>query len=712
MKVGKLLAWVREKSGMSQKLLAKKLKISETRVSRIENDETTLNNNEINAYLKPIGTSEAIDLNSYLKQDWQRLNKPNFFNPSRKSLWLAESALIKNDELKNGIDKNSVFYKELELHHNTLEHLADYLQSTEHTIAFIGSIGVGKTTAICGFSGLKHNGEPVLHTGSGRSTVCEVQIKQGPAYGITIDPLTEDEVYKYVSDFCDYLMAKISEQSDDKKYIDIESYALNREIERCIRNMSRLPIKRLKIENKFQQQDHAIKLIDKLRGDNNISNEDLNDDLKIKVIMRMNLDGRKKTELWYQKNIEDHPLEWLKVNYKQINHGLHPQFSIPRRITINIPVPVLSYDRLNIKIIDTKGVDETAKREDLEIHINDPRTLTVFNSGFLDAPDETTRTLIDRAIESGIKGRLSNETAILVLPRDEEAIRVNTLDGSPIEDREEGYTIRSDDIQSDLMKYDLKDLPISFYDERKDSSEDVKNFLLDRLGFLRNLYEKRIEEVSNTINRVEENIQDAKAEAAYNTALKSINAWIKNNKEIKPIGKVHKSLIETIEDKKTYAASVRASVNRSGIWHNLDYYYQIGFGTRTEAVKSIADMLSELHAIIKNLQFQEGMEPAREFLKELSYFCTSETERVFKEIQKFSQEIYKKKMIDIGDFWYDLQKEWGQGPGYKIRISKGTNNWFKDGEPERLNKVIENKIADAWGAMLSKFEELAKGIFS
>jgi transcriptional regulator with XRE-family HTH domain len=95
MKVGKLLAWVREKSGMSQKLLAKKLKKSETRVSRIENDETPLNNNEINAYLKPIGTSEAIDLNSYLKQDWQRLNKPNFFNPSRKSLWLAESALIK-----------------------------------------------------------------------------------------------------------------------------------------------------------------------------------------------------------------------------------------------------------------------------------------------------------------------------------------------------------------------------------------------------------------------------------------------------------------------------------------------------------------------------------------------------------------------------------------------------------------------------------------
>jgi transcriptional regulator with XRE-family HTH domain len=714
MKIGRILARLREEAGLSQKQLGKKIGASTSGVSRMESDLTPLNEEEINNYISGLGTNSAKELKAYRKQEWVHLTKPDFFHPSRKTLWEAEESLKKLVALQKDLDINSVFFSQLKLHDDTVKGLAAYLLSTEHTIACIGSIGVGKTTAICGLLNLKHDKKSVLHTGGGRSTVCEVQIQQGPEYGITIEPLSDDETYKYVYDFCDYLLALTSEKEDNKKFIDTENFILSKEIERCIRNIANLPIKRFKTESGFKQDDYAVNLVKELRQIGNRSDNEISDDLKIQVIMRMNLENRKKTELWYPNHLSENPLEWLKKNYRAINHGLHSDFSIPKKITINLPSPILSHQNLKLKIIDTKGVDYTAKREDLELHINDPRAIAVFCSRFLDAPDETTKTLIERAIASGIKDRISSETAILVLPRNNEAISVNTLDGAPIEDRQEGYLVRFEDIQSDLMKYDLRDLPVSFYDEMVESldeTDEARKFIVSRVEGLRQIYENRVREVAKTIKKVEENIDDAKAKAAFSSVLRSIDAWIQEHKEIKPIGEIHKALVDTIEERKTHAGSVRASVNRSGSWYNLDYYYHIGFGTRTEAVKSISGMISELNTIIKNLQSRPDLETAHEFLQELVHFCNSETEKLYQGIQKFGQEIYKHKMVECSGLWGSLQEEWGKGPGYKLRVSGKTESWFENQDQARLHAIIQNRIAAIWKETISKFEDLVKGIF-
>lgn len=711
MKTGKMLAKVREDSGVSQKELAKRMGVSPSRISRME-DQALLNQAEIENFLDKINTSVSKAAKKHLKQHWKLIEKPDFFNPSREQLWVAESALKNIESLKKDIEETSVFYKQLQMHDETIRKLADYLSSTEHTVACIGSIGVGKTTAICGFLGLKDGKKPVLHTGGGRTTVCEVIIQRGPEWGITIDPLSEDEVYKYVYDFCDYLLATTTEETKDDNNFNAETFTLSREIERCIRNMADLPIKRFKDEDGYKQEDRAVELIKAMRAENGLSDKDIADDLKIRVIMEMGIESRKKTETWYPKGIDKDSSKWLRETYFEINHGRHKEFTIPKRITINIPEPVLGYEKLGIRIIDTKGVDDTAKREDLESHLHDPRAITVFCSRFLDAPDETTRTLIERAIESGIKDRLSNETSILVLPRNDEAMNVNTLDGSPIEEAEEGYIVRSDDIQSDLIRYDLRSLPVWFYDEKAGSSEDTRKFLITRIERLRAFYESRMEEVAATVSKVADNIEDAQAKAAFDQILRSISAWIDLHKAIDPISDIHNDLIGSIQDRGTYAASVRASVNRRGSWYNLDYYYQIGFGTRSKAVKTISEMFKELNAVIRNLQVQDGMEPAKEFLKELSYFCSSESERMYQDIQKLGQEVYRQSLYDSESLWSWLQDQWGRGPGYKIRVSDKTEEWFLGAKPQRLNEVIDRRVAHMWKVLLEKFEELVVGVFA
>ena len=706
MKIGKTLSLIREDAGFNQKQLAKKMGVSTSRVSRIESEIIPLNEKELDEFLNAVASSKAKDFSKYIKQRWSKVPKPSFFHPSMRSLQLAEMSLNKIDALKREIAPNSVFFRELEMHASTLKKEAEYLTSVDHTIACIGSIGVGKTTAICGFSSLKANDKPVLHTGGGRSTVCEVQIQQGPQYGILIEPLPEEELYKYIYDFCDYLLSK-----DTEKFLEAENFSLNVEIERCIRNMASLVVQRKKVDDEYQKIDQAMDLLDELRNNGDFSDDKLSDEFKMQVLLRLNIDSRRRTELWYAEGNDDDPKEWLRKNYFNINHGRHPDFVIPKRITVNIPEPILSHQELNLTIVDTKGVDETAKREDLEFHLNDDRALTICCSKFLDAPDETTRTLIERAIESGIKDRLEHELTVMVLPRSDEAVSVNTFDGVPIEDEKEGYQIREDEIMSDLMKYDLRGLPILFFNEKSDSPGAVKEFIIRRVSSIRNNHEKRIHDVAKTVKKVEENVNDAQAQAAYSEVLKTITAWINTHKEIRPIGKVHTKLTETILEKGTHASSVRASINRYGSWYNLDYYYQIGFGTRSETVGTIHEMISDMYSNIDTMLAREDLKPAHEFLYELKLYCKEEAENLFKRVQAIGKDIFREKLQRRDDLWSELQDRWGKGPGYKREISQKTDNWFNEEEQKKAHHMIQKNIAKSWSDLLSKIEDLARGIF-
>ena len=53
------------------------------------------------------------------------------------------------DELSKHPDAKNIFVKRLEAFREELEEVVRRVLRTEHTIAFVGDIGVGKSTAIC-----------------------------------------------------------------------------------------------------------------------------------------------------------------------------------------------------------------------------------------------------------------------------------------------------------------------------------------------------------------------------------------------------------------------------------------------------------------------------------------------------------------------------------------------------------------------------------
>src|SRR5262249_38240635 len=118
-----------------------------------------------------------------------------------------------------------------------------------HQVAFIGTIGVGKSTAICKLAGLIKPGESkldreiVLETGAGGITLCEVHIVQGPEYGLRIEPRNEQAIREDVEKFAEYLL-RLSHPDARGRNEDGDVLSISKEVERAIRNLADLATKR------------------------------------------------------------------------------------------------------------------------------------------------------------------------------------------------------------------------------------------------------------------------------------------------------------------------------------------------------------------------------------------------------------------------------------------------------------------------------------
>lgn len=140
----------------------------------------------------------------------------------------------------------------------------DIINIKKYKLAFIGSIGTGKSTAICHLFDLTYKdnkGFPIeiLKTASGRTTVCETLIKIGEQSKIVIEPQNKSEIEKNITNFINLikrkLNIKIDEDIKDENTLPSKQDEFSAEMERAIRNTLNL---KLKIENNQIVGDEAV----------------------------------------------------------------------------------------------------------------------------------------------------------------------------------------------------------------------------------------------------------------------------------------------------------------------------------------------------------------------------------------------------------------------------------------------------------------------
>lgn len=690
--IGNFIGQIREQAGIKQAELAKKITWSPAMISRIELGDRSLSPDELQIIAEAINTPEALRLSEMLQRQWLVLPRPPLNHPDQEILWEAEKTAQELVKLSEQPDTKQAFQKRLQKYIEDIKSNTACLLKQEHQIAFIGSIGIGKSTAICKLANLtlpnsSGNFDTVLEAGAGGITVCEVHLLTGAEYEIRIEACTEEELRSHVRDFVGVLL-----KAD-------ESQGISKEIERALRNMSGLTSRKEEVDGKKVRVDRAKELAQQITEER---------DLVIEIMARMVLPKRDSRSIAYHSSTGKPPLKWLKDTFEAINNGRHPDFTLPKRIEVVVKDTLLEHEECWVRVIDTKGIDnqETAARADLESHLRDSHTITVLCSGFNDAPARNPYQLLERAKAIGVQTEdLKLNSSLLVLPRTGEALAVKDDSGEFAESTEEGYELKKEQVETALQPLELNQLPIYFFNAYQDDLIKFKKFLGERLTSVRDSFRNnlnsRIEDSKNLLA----NYEQEQVQAVIRNAEKRIESWLKEHEALAPVYvHVHDDLLNVMN--RTHARTIRASVWRKGDWYNLNYCYHLGYGSRLLANRQLEQNISHFKDFCKTLSSDPEYSDAQDFIRQAENTLFSAFQSLLNKAaltgeSYFSTELASENAMQL---WNECWAEYGTG--YRNRIVEHNRDWFNDSTTKKLEQDICSLIEKEWEAALNKVREL------
>lgn len=699
---GKYLARLREEAGLKQKDVAQKVTWSPAVLSRVESGDRDITSDELDAILQAIGTEKALNFQQVARRTWKLLPRPGIGHLEESLLWETEQTLQAIEKALDDPNIKKSFANLLEELMMGLGEAARIVRNTEHSIAFVGDIGVGKSTAICRVSGLeitdgdKAETTPVLEVGGGGVTICEVHIVQGPGYGLLIEPMSESELRREVMEFA-ILLKDPPETASGQDDSSGQVIGTSKEVDRAIRNMSGLTktIRREKDPDGKRRrvtEDPAEELANVVAGTS---------EFVVEILSRMNLERRTRRELWYPEATTDkEPMAWLKENFELINNGRYPDFLIPKRMEIFVPWPVLGEDSLSIRIIDTKGVDRTADRADIGRLLSEPSSVVVMCSPFNALPSPSVQRLLERAKAGRIEG-VQHKAAVLGLPRFNEALAVKDDTGISANSDEDGYDLKRDQAETTMQSIGFPNLRVEFFNALRDEPHTFSTVLLDLVKGLRCQNRARLQEMIEDASSLVDNVEQQQTLEVQREAARHLKNWIESNKklDLTTISSPGDSLLSEIN--RAHPSSVRASVRRQGDWYNLDYSHELSYGARLEAANVVGRKLNNLSDITDLFLNDAQLEEAFGLLRQARRLVNDGAEALFKKCEIEGRGIHNRDMEPSTNLWDTCDDEWGRGPGYRFRVYRHHKDWFND-DSRIYQTRIQNLIEREWKLILNR----------
>jgi transcriptional regulator with XRE-family HTH domain len=675
-----LLRLAREKAGASQTTLAAELGVNASVVSRLEASEQA-DGKMAERYLDALKSDFAKDIVAFFAERWRHIERPDFLHPDRSVLWAAERALQTLYDFEKSVQFDPILQDPLDKLRNRILAEVDFIRHKEHGVAFIGEIGVGKTTALSFVTNLitkakDEDQKSIFPTGSGRTTVCEVAIKIAPAFGIAVDCLTEDQIRRLVTDLVNGLKFGKS--------------GLPSELERVIRSMSdlrRITVRAKKPSEKPTTIDHLKNLIEKFDDIDTVIGE---------VMARMKLESRTETQMILSQDTEG-SMEWLASNISKINYGQHPKFSVPQRITVLLPLKALRETPFLISVIDTKGVEGTTQRPDLMAQIEDPRTVTVLCSSFPDAPGGVPLSIIRETLDAGSDAITSERLCLLVLPRNDEALKIVNDAGDTPADRAEGYAIREGQIEQQFATDGLPSIPVNFFQVGSDEPEDIWHWLTSRIEAIR---EAKVERIKRHVAAADNLVTNADVEktrqarrAIAETVAKSAERFRKLPGVVRP---AHLNLVA--EAKKTHQNSIAASVNRKGNWDNFPVAHILGQGVRIDVNLRTRDTFVRIDEAIEGLK--DGfahLNDVAQFLENLKDDVEEWRKEFLTRVALAGRNLFTPYLGEALEMWERCEARYGGGSGYRIDVSGIFQDQFEtDSSAMATAQKVESQVAAIW----------------
>jgi len=686
---GAILVRIRTELGATQGALAMEAGIDQSRISRTEKGEirSRAEINKILDALAALGSPHARAYQEFCRREWKYVPQPRFFNPQRSRLEIADEALGNIDAFLADESRPWPLRRHVERHRDTLLNGAIYLQKMNHNIAFIGPMGVGKSTVLSSVFDLlvppAHASNPidrpVLETGAGGTTICEVHIRRGPEFGISLLPMPETELRALVSDFCAARWAALKgvEESADVA-------GVSRERDRAIRNMSGLTRKRSTENGKIVYSDPVADLVAGCASE---------DEFRTRMLELMKLRERTQRELWYDSTMRQHPMEWAAKTFRETNNGRLADVSLPASVDLVIPEFGRAFGDLEIDVIDTKGVDDLPVRQDLDLRMNDPRTAVVFCTRFDDAPGETAHALMQHMHQTYSAPVSTGKVSILVLPRTEEARAMKDDAGDVAVDDAEAYAFKQMHVENVLATEDLAGVPIAFFNVQSDDPAPVREALFHQLSDMRTTVETRLFDLCAAADEVMKNHDVQALTAALEKVAETLSVFLGADAALPARARpAYKEALSTIAGVR-YAATLWAAMRRNGEYSGLNVAFHIGIGAAKDARQRSERWFVSLRDHLAALKGDDRLGLASKTIDEMGKSAAATRTAFLEAAQTAGMEVYREALARA-PIWSQCARQWNTGAGFKARVVADLEEWLE--QRTDLTDKLEEITASLW----------------
>jgi hypothetical protein len=284
-------------------------------------------------------------------------------------------------------------------------------------------------------------------------------------------------------------------------------------------------------------------------------------------------------------------------------------------------------------------------------------------------------------------------------------------EGGSVEDAQEGYDLRREQIELKLGPMSLHSLHVEFFNCKEEPPEPVRATLLDRLARLRGQYAGQIGEVARAVDQLIANQKEEQVRLVFEQVERQLWSWINKNRELdwQDIP-VQRSLVDAIDGTKV-ASVVNASVIRQGDYPNLDYYHHLGAGAQVIAARLIGEKkIRAFRVIVQNQIDNEDFAQSREFLDRLLKATDAAVDSAYRNVYLAGREVFKEELRSDRPFWDKCRGRWGgkiKSPPYRDQIRDWTDEQVGS-QYDDAHKVLQRVISDEWVKVVGLLERLLK----
>ncbi len=571
---------------------------------------------------------------------------------------------------------------------DAIETTSSFLEDRAHPIAFIGSVGVGKSSLIGVAANLLVGPTPrdrtslknnsVLAIGSGRTTVCEVRIRavqdeDRRQVGLVVEPFSDKEMEKEITIFAEDEWRR--HRPEGQKGGEDDTDPTSQEIQRFIRGMTgyteyqeSYSEGKTKKRRKIDPLDEVVPLYDTASA------------LAEHLLAKANLPSRTITEWWWETE-DTSNLMALKRRFEAVNQGLEATAMLPRKMSVVVPNPLPdeSGERMDLTLIDTRGMEvggSVESRADLQELLRDSRSVIVFCATFKDAPGETLRSLL-KSMTADAELRETIPRTLLVLLDQGDSDQVNGADG----DREFGQEIKIDECHIALEGFAgsrmIEKTQIIAFDTLKDDRSRLLEAIKDRLSRLREKAQKQLEEQVESaqlfLGGANNEVRPA-LRAKVDDKLKDTMArYLTTDAPLHdPLAGLYGAIRET-----RYASVVYATCRRNGAYPRLNLYAAV----RAEASRAATEWLDAMiTAIINSLSELEQNHAFNAILDDIRLRKKLYQEAQLKVIRNYTEQVgaqVESKLKPDLNIWEICCNEWGRGDGFKSKVLSHLESWSR-----------------------------------